>query len=170
MGTKSMSPARTTSVFVLMLVYALTILAVGLWRSIDAEMFKPNAFYFCLAVSALSILGAFLVRGGWKWIGLVVAMAGAATALAFYLWCFITKPEQDASVRARSSLRSASYACWRRWCSLVSEKKRIVKRQVKFAKIWIAESNTIETADSTTSTSQRKLGMGLVDQAKFSKQ
>jgi len=99
-----MSPARTTSVFVLMLVYALTILAVGLWRSIDAEMFKPNAFYFCLAVSALSILGAFLVRGGWKWIGLVVAMAGAATALAFYLWCFITKPEQDASVRVACAI------------------------------------------------------------------
>ena len=67
-------------------------------------MFKPNAFYFCSVVALLSIVGAFLIRAGKKWGGFVVAGVATGTALAFYLWCFIMKPEQDASVRVACAI------------------------------------------------------------------
>ena len=95
-----------------MILYALLILSVGLWRSIEAGVFKPNAFYFCLAVSVLTITGAFMIRGCMKLVGLVLALVATATALAFYLWCFITKPEQDASIRvALAIVSSVGHLC-----------------------------------------------------------
>ena len=81
------------------LLYAMVILWTGIQRSIDAQAFKPNAFWFCTFVSFLAILYAYLFRLKFprlaKWFGGV----GGGLALAFYVYCFMVQPEQDANLR-----------------------------------------------------------------------
>lgn len=85
--------------FILTIIYALFMIWTGLLRSIEAQAFKPNAFYFCLVVGALSIVGGFLFRAEKRWPAIVIATIAAGTALVFYMNCFIVQPEKDASVR-----------------------------------------------------------------------
>jgi uncharacterized membrane protein HdeD (DUF308 family) len=85
--------------FILTVLYGLFMFWTGLLRSIEAQAFKPNAFFFCLVVGILSIIGGFLFRAEKRWPAIVVTAIVAGTALAFYLNCFIVQPEKDASVR-----------------------------------------------------------------------
>jgi peptidoglycan/LPS O-acetylase OafA/YrhL len=85
--------------FVFSILYALFIVWTGLLRSIEAQTFKPNAFYFCLATALIAIVGAFLFRAGKKWPAVITILVATLTVLVFYVNCFITQPEQDATVR-----------------------------------------------------------------------
>ena len=85
--------------FNLTILYGLFMIWTGLLRSIEAQAFKPNAFYFCMVVGALSIIGAFLFRSQRRWPATIVTAIAAGTALVFYLSCFIGQPDKDASVR-----------------------------------------------------------------------
>lgn len=85
--------------FILTVLYGLFMFWTGLLRSIEAQAFKPNAFYFCLVVGLLSIVGGFLFRFEKRWAAITLTTIAAVTALAFYLNCFIVQPEKDASVR-----------------------------------------------------------------------
>ena len=98
--------------FILTIIYGLFMFWTGLLRSIEAQAFKPNAFYFCLFVGLLSIIGGFLFRCETRWPAIIVSSIAAGTALAFYLNCFIVQPEKDASVRvALAIVASAGQLC-----------------------------------------------------------
>jgi len=85
--------------FILTILYGLFMVWTGLLRSIEAQAFKPNAFYFCLVVGILSIVGGFLFRAEKYWPAIVVSTVAAGTTLAFYTNCFMVQPEKDASIR-----------------------------------------------------------------------
>ena len=79
--------------------YALHIIWTGLWRSLEAQAFKPNAFWFCLTMASGALAGAFLYRIGRQKLGTAVTTAVASIVLVFYLYSFITNAAQDASFR-----------------------------------------------------------------------
>lgn len=85
--------------FVLTILYGLFMIWTGLLRGIEAQAFKPNAFYFCMVVGVLSIIGGFLFRAEKRWPAISLTLVAAGITLAFYLSCFIGQPEKDASVR-----------------------------------------------------------------------
>ena len=85
--------------FVLTILYGLFMIWTGLLRSIEAQAFKPNAFYFCMTVGVLAVIGGFLFRAEKRWPAIIVTLIATGTALAFYLSCFIGQPDKDASVR-----------------------------------------------------------------------
>ena len=98
--------------FILTILYSLFIFWTGLLRSIEAQAFKPNAFYFCLTVGLLAIIGGFLFRSRMQWAAVTISSIAAGIALAFYLYCFVTQPEKDASVRvALAIIASAGQLC-----------------------------------------------------------
>jgi hypothetical protein len=79
--------------------YGLHIIWTGLWRSVEAQTFKPNAFWFCLTMGMVALVGAFLYRIQMPRIATVVAAGVTLITLTFYLYSFITNSEQDASFR-----------------------------------------------------------------------
>lgn len=81
------------------LIYAMVILWTGIQRSIDAQAFKPNAFWFCTFVSLLAIVSAYLFRFKLSTVAKILGGAGGVIALSFYAYCFIVQPEQDANLR-----------------------------------------------------------------------
>ena len=85
--------------FVLTIVYGLFMIWTGLLRSIEAQAFKPNAFYFCMVVGVLSIVGGFLFRADKREPAILLTLIAVGTALVFYLSCFIGQPKKDASFR-----------------------------------------------------------------------
>lgn len=85
--------------FLLTITYALFMIWTGLLRSIEAQAFKPNAFFFCLFVGVLSIIGGFLFRAERRCSAATLTAVAAGIALAFYMYCFVTQPEKDASIR-----------------------------------------------------------------------
>lgn len=85
--------------FILTILYGLFMVWTGLLRSIEAQAFKPNAFYFCLVVGILSFVSGFLFRAEKRWPAMILTSIAAGTALTFYMNCFIVQPEKDASVR-----------------------------------------------------------------------
>ena len=85
--------------FILTILYGLFMIWTGLLRSIEAQAFKPNAFYFCFAVGILSVIGGFLLRADKRWPAIVLTSIATGTALVFYLNCFIGQPEKDATIR-----------------------------------------------------------------------
>lgn len=87
--------------------YALHIIWTGLWRSIEAQAFKPNAFFFCLTMALLALVGAFFFKTGRGKIGTIVAVSVSAIVLIFYLYSFVTNAEQDASFRVALIITSS---------------------------------------------------------------
>ncbi|MEL7499159.1 MAG: hypothetical protein AAFN77_16245 [Planctomycetota bacterium] len=81
------------------IVYAMLMMGVGMQRCIEAQAFKPNAFYFCLAVAVVAIVAGYCFRVSWHWLGGGLAVLASAAALAFYMYCLIVQPEKDATVR-----------------------------------------------------------------------
>jgi hypothetical protein len=79
--------------------YALHIIWTGLWRSVEAQTFKPNAFWFCLSMGMAALVGAYLYRIQIPRIATLVAAGVTLIVLTFYLFSFITNSEQDASFR-----------------------------------------------------------------------
>ena len=81
------------------LLFGLFVIWTGLLRSVEAQEFKPNAFYFCLTMGLIAIAAAFLYRLDRSTIATVVGAAAGALVLGFYVYCFIKQPEKDANVR-----------------------------------------------------------------------
>ena len=81
------------------ILFGLFVIWTGLLRSIEAQAFKPNAFWFCLTMGLVSIAAGFLFRIHKTKIGTGVAILAGIVVLAFYLNCLIKQPEKDATVR-----------------------------------------------------------------------
>ncbi len=85
--------------WLLTILYGLFVIWTGLLRSIQAQEFKPNSFWFCLVAGSIAIAAGFFYKANAKWIGTTVALVAVAPVLGFYLNCFITQPEKDATQR-----------------------------------------------------------------------
>ena len=87
--------------------YGLHIMWTGLWRSIEAQAFKPNAFWFCLTMALAALVGAYLFRIGKHRIATIVTASTVLIVLTFYLYSFITNSAQDASFRVALIITSS---------------------------------------------------------------
>jgi len=81
------------------IVFGLFVIWTGILRSIEAQAFKPNAFFFCLTMGLIAIAAAYCYRFGWSKVGTCVAVAAGAMVLGFYVYCLIKQPEKDANIR-----------------------------------------------------------------------
>jgi len=81
------------------IIFGLFVVWTGLLRSVEAQEFKPNAFYFCLTMGLIAIAAGFLYRLDRPAIGTCIAVAAGAMVLGFYIYCFIKQPEKDANIR-----------------------------------------------------------------------
>lgn len=81
------------------IVFGLFVVWTGLLRSIEVQEFKPNAFYFCLAMGLIAIAAGFIYRFNLPTLATCVAVVAGAMVLGFYLYCFIKQPEKDANIR-----------------------------------------------------------------------
>ena len=89
------------------ILFGLFVIWTGLLRSIEAQAFKPNAFWFCLSMGLIAIAAGFLFRIGKSKIATVVALFAGIVVLAFYLNCLIKQPEKDATVRVGLAILAA---------------------------------------------------------------
>lgn len=98
--------------WLLTILYGLLLIWTGLWRSILAQEFKPNAFYFCLVTGLIAIAAGYAYRLGKRWIGASLALLAVGPVLSFYTYCFITDPASDATYRvALAILASIAQLC-----------------------------------------------------------
>lgn len=79
--------------------FGLFVIWTGLLRGIEAQAYKPNALWFCMATGLLAITGSILYRLEKRLPASILASVAASAVLGFYLWCFISQPEKDASYR-----------------------------------------------------------------------
>ena len=89
------------------ILFGLLVIWTGLLRSIEAQAFKPNAFWFCLAMGLLAIIGGYLIRLGKSKLGTVVAASAGVIVLVFYVNCLIKQPEKDATYRVGLAILAA---------------------------------------------------------------
>ena len=89
------------------ILFGLFVIWTGLLRSIEAQAFKPNAFWFCLTMGLIAIAAGFLFRIGKSKIATAVALFAGIVVLAFYLNCLIKQPEKDATVRVGLAILAA---------------------------------------------------------------
>ena len=75
------------------------LIGTGLLRSIEAQAFKPNAFWCCLVTGLLAIGAGYLFRLGRSRTGVVVATITSLLVISFYMYCLVTPPEKDATYR-----------------------------------------------------------------------
>ena len=81
------------------IIFGLFVVWTGLLRSVEAQQFKPNAFYFCLTMGLIAIAAGFVYRLDRRVIGICLAVAAGAMVLGFYVYCFIKQPYKDANIR-----------------------------------------------------------------------
>ncbi len=81
------------------IIFGLFVVWTGILRSIEVQAFKPNAFWFCLAMGLLAILGGYLFRLGRARIATGVSASSGLIVLVFYVNCLIVQPESDATYR-----------------------------------------------------------------------
>ena len=81
------------------IIFGLFVIWTGILRSIEAQAFKPNAFWFCLTMGLLAIAGGYLFRLGRQRIATGISASAGLIVLVFYLNCLIVQPESDASYR-----------------------------------------------------------------------
>ncbi len=79
--------------------FALVVIWTGLYRTIEAQAFKPNAFYFCLVTGSMGIAAGFLYWLGKSKLARVLGLAAGGFVVGYYLFTFVTAPEEDANVR-----------------------------------------------------------------------
>ena len=80
------------------IIFGLFMIWTGLHRSIEAQAFKPNAFWFCFVMGLIAIVGGYLIRlriAG----GLILTSVAATVSASFYIRCLMIQPEKDANVR-----------------------------------------------------------------------
>jgi hypothetical protein len=93
--------------WLLTILFGLFIIWTGLLRSIEAQEFKPNSFWFCVVAGSLAIAAGFLFRLNRNWLGWIFAMLAVAPVLSFYVYCFISQPEKDATYRVGLAIIAA---------------------------------------------------------------
>jgi len=81
------------------IIFGLLLIWTGLLRSLEAQVFKPNAFWFCLVMGLLAIGAGYLFRTGKARVGTAVAVTSSLIVICFYMYCLITQPEKDATYR-----------------------------------------------------------------------
>lgn len=86
------------------ILFGLLLIGTGLMRSIEAQAFKPNAFWFCLVTGLLAIGAGYLFRLGKSRTGVIVAVSTSVLVISFYMYCLITQPEKDATYRVCAAL------------------------------------------------------------------
>lgn len=86
------------------ILFGLLLIGTGLMRSIEAQAFKPNAFWFCLVMGLLAIGAGYLFRLGKFRTGVIVAVSTSVLVISFYMYCLITQPEKDATYRVCAAL------------------------------------------------------------------
>ncbi|MEO2023060.1 MAG: hypothetical protein ABGX05_14670 [Pirellulaceae bacterium] len=85
--------------WLLAILYGLFVIWTGLLRGIEAQAYKPNSLWFCLAMGLLCIAAGYLFRLNKTAAATMTSLVAAAFVLSFYLYCFICKPAGDATVR-----------------------------------------------------------------------
>lgn len=85
--------------WVVAILYGLFVIWTGLLRGIEAGQYKPNSLWFGLVMGLVSIAGGFLFRLRKQWLATGLVLFASTVVLLFYLYCFINKPESDATVR-----------------------------------------------------------------------
>ncbi len=81
------------------ILFGLFVIWTGLLRCVEAQAFKPNAFYFCMTMGVIALLAGFVFRLGKEKIAIAMGAVAGAIVLAFYLYCMIVQPEKDANIR-----------------------------------------------------------------------
>lgn len=81
------------------IIYGLFVIWTGLLRGIEAKAYKPNSFWFCLVMGLTCIAAGYLFRLEKKMAATIISLIAAGFVLAFYAYCFVNKPEGDATVR-----------------------------------------------------------------------
>ena len=81
------------------IIFGLFVIWTGVLRSIEAQAFKPNAFWFCLTMGLLAIAAGYLFRLGRPRIATGAAAMAGLIVLVFYVNCLIVQPEKDANYR-----------------------------------------------------------------------
>jgi hypothetical protein len=81
------------------IIFGLVLIGTGLLRSVEAQAFKPNAFWFCLITGLLAIGAGYLFRMDKSRAGTAVAVMTSLLVVLFYMYCLITQPEKDATYR-----------------------------------------------------------------------
>ncbi len=79
--------------------FGLFVIWTGILRSIEAQAFKPNAFWFCFVMGLLAIAGGYLFRLERRRMAIAVAVLAGGIVLSFYVNCLVVQPEKDASYR-----------------------------------------------------------------------
>jgi peptidoglycan/LPS O-acetylase OafA/YrhL len=94
------SPKQLADIrWLLTILYGLLVIWTGLLRTIEAQQFKPNAFWFCLVTGSAAIAAGYLLRADRRWFGTTLGIVAAGVVVSFYLYCFVTEPEKDANYR-----------------------------------------------------------------------
>ena len=81
------------------IVFGLIVIWTGILRSIEAQAFKPNAFWFCCVMGLIAIASAYFMRLGRRRFGTQLGVFAGLVTLIFYVNCLIKQPEKDASYR-----------------------------------------------------------------------
>ena len=81
------------------IIFGLFVVWTGLLRSVEAQEFKPNAFYFCLTMGLIAIAAGFVYRLDRRVVATCIAVAAGVMVLGYYVYSFVTQPEQDANIR-----------------------------------------------------------------------
>ena len=81
------------------ILYGLFVIWTGLLRGIEAKAYKPNSLWFCLVMGLMAISAGYLFRSEKVSVAKCLSLVSGGVVLAFYLYCFINKPEGDATVR-----------------------------------------------------------------------
>ncbi len=89
------------------ILFGLFVIWTGLLRSIEAQAFKPNAFWFCLAMGLMAIAGGYFIRIEKSKIGIAVAALAGVIVLVFYVNCLLKQPEKDATYRVGLAILAA---------------------------------------------------------------
>lgn len=83
----------------LTLTYGLLVIWTGLWRGIEAQAYKPNALWFCLAMGIVAIVAGFLYRLKRNRAAAITALVAVVVVLGYYFHVFIVQPDKDATYR-----------------------------------------------------------------------
>lgn len=107
LNSESHPIAKTDWRWLFTFLFALLVFWTGLLRSIEASEFKPNAFFFCLVTGLMAIGAGFLYWLEKSKLAMVFGLASAGFVLGYYLFTFVTAPEQDANYRVGTVIIAA---------------------------------------------------------------
>ena len=80
---------------------------MGLLRCIEAQAFKPNAFYFCFVTGLLAIACGYMYWLGKNKLGMILGLASGGFVFGYYLFTFVSEPEVDANMRVGIAIVAA---------------------------------------------------------------